>query len=83
MELLTNVVTILVIGFVVLVTAYTVIAKIAEEQRKNSDYAIAQLCKIFEKMPKLVLGTFDELKKREEEDAEKKAEKYRAQLEKL
>ena len=81
MEILVNVVTILAVGFVILVCGYGLIGKVAEEQRKNSDYAMVQIAKIFKEMPKVATNTYSELKKLEEEENKKQNERIRKQLE--
>ena len=83
MQILYGVIMALVIGFVACVFMWTVIGKIGEEQRRNSDYALKQIDSIFRKLPGLCMDTFKEVKKLEEEQNKEEAKKYEKKQEQL
>ncbi len=63
MEILYGVIMVLAIGFMSCVFAALVISRIGDEQRRNSDYALAQIERLFNQMPRMVTDTFMEVQK--------------------
>lgn len=75
MEFLYGIVMTLVIGFMACVFAALVISRIGDEQRRNSDYALAQIERLFNQMPRMVTDTFMEVQKLAENQQERTAKK--------
>ena len=76
MGILGNVILVLVIGFTVTITACAIIQKICDERRKSSERAGQLMGDAFNELYKMILVTYDELSKREEEKQAKSISKY-------
>jgi len=77
MGILGNVILVLVIGFTVTIAACAIIQKICDERRKSSERAGQLIGDAFNELYKMILVTYDELNKREEEKAKKSLFTYR------
>ena len=76
MEILYGVVMVLVITMGLSTIAYLVIGKIGEENRRNSEYAMKCLDKVFRDIPKTMVQTFTEITKMQEKEQEKKCNNW-------
>ena len=81
MGILGNVILVLVIGFTVIITACAILQKIYDERRKTEERGGKIMNELFTGLSKMILATYDELYKREEERRAKSTYEYRKAVE--
>lgn len=71
-----NVILVLVIGFTVTIAACAIIQKVYDIKQKSNERAGQLMSEAFNELYKMILVTYDELSKREEEKQAKSISKY-------